>query len=446
MWQTCVSRWFILPTHQLRFGVTHEMLKNLVDNAVLEARWSNESVANEELEYACTIRNIAQGSLASALGLEIGDLLVLSNGARLKCRWQLNDWPDQGEMDYQFYRPSNKESLIAKTALMPLGIELGYLADLALSVAKDARFKYKDVVPLWCDKEWDALDKIAKVLAPQSIKELFFLFVGVIFKRSAGHWDPELSTFISGCAEFELGRLDASKKAFVEYYEDSFYSYPSDFAALYYYYQAKIAQQEWRTADAKHFIEEAFLQIDSVVYRKSILTIAIVGLYKEIHRSEPLSEVKSRLGEVLSWDGPLNALDRDKMLERTWTLDKFIRNLEDEQRLLICCMSSKRVAPIYANFLREFEIYWHSFNLVIPHLLVITDTLETDNTHALDVETNLLHRHPNSLTVLYDKSGSLIEDWEIHSYPYIIMIDKNAQVIHEGLPSDDHHWMDMINS
>jgi len=83
---------------------------------------------------------------------------------------------------------------------------------------------------------------------------------------------------------------------------------------------------------------------------------------------------------------------------------------------------------------------------VIPHLLVITDTLETDNTHALDVETNLLHHHPNSLTVLYDESGSLIENWEIHSYPYIMMIDKYAQVIHEGLPSDDHHWMEMIST
>lgn len=366
------------------------------------------------------VGKVAAGSLASAIGVTEGDLLISIN-EKPPCDMDLTELAiTEASLHYVCYQPGKRRLLSALCSSAPLGVELHKSASTVLrSYSTDPHNSdHTDLYPIWNSGDWQALRDITlKAINPVKMS-LLNLF-------RALYYSPEYLLY--GAALYELGQHAQGMKIIRRFERCQPQAHTQEQDAIVDYYYARQLRDQDLPEEAADLLLEAFAAHPH--QRIGRLLRKLTGReYTPQHRWS---------GEKFTCDYRLERADSSgEYVDFTATID----DMNERQILLLCNLASYRTNRFYNAFMHRYLAWKRHFGEFIHDLHVASCAPEQENCEEYFYHEARAAGALGPVKLLDDSAWQLTHCLEPDGSPTIYAIGKDRNVLFEGDPFDVDFW------
>lgn len=308
------------------------------------------------------------------------------------------DAPEQ--RDLVIYSPEYGQYLSVATKNIDPGALWKYTPQ-AVAVGYDADYPdYDSLDTLWEAGEFDTLEQLA---------------ADTIAKHSEN--SPALA--LRGAALMETGMTDEGWAKIVKYEKEYRKKHPERWHAICLYYLS-MRKIEGNPEEGEKALRESF-----AIHPHRTVALAL----EEITGELPVSEQKW-VGQTIDLDYSLSMLGSfgDKH-----SLADDLAQMSEQQVILLCFLEKSRGSVPYNDIMKRFIAYhtqmpqlWYSM-----HVILMERKREQEEEHFYEAE-DRAKADGRPLQLLFDSDGSVTAKTGAESFPYLLAIDRNRRVVHEG--------------
>ena len=378
--------------------------------------------SNLHLGQGLQIEDIADGSPAEVLGLQVGDTLLNMNG-QIALTTDMNSILHKYKsVNYSFYCLQSNNLMLVKTASLPLGIRTAPTSSGIVQKYRDEDFYGSEG---WFTL-WEREDYLRLRLAAQATQKKSL--VGKLLGRKNNF--PPAELLISIC-EIEAGDVDVGFAA-LDKFARSMYDWTTDFHALVYYYRGLRAQ---RDGDTPKFMEQLTKALEVNDESKRINKLANSVELQTQHRG-------SMVGRHLKFDYKLNHI---KGGQGATSIGALLAAMPEGQVLPLCLMPFYRGNGPYNQALSTYINVYKAMKEHMHALVVLTDQTErrADRDYWFHFE-DMADKLGIPLLILHEETASFGSDLNLRFAPSFVALDKSGQVVWNGDLCDDYGYWDML--
>jgi hypothetical protein len=372
----------------------------------------SQQLTQEDRSRAGIIKAKADLSLATACGVEVGDLLL-----------DVDEQIDGHEMDWDgFYNPSSKIKLrfhspstgrtwVVTATGAPLGVRIEPTDEAIAKSLRSGNVDYEMLEILWEREEWSLLQQAAAPISEDMSDML----------------QPIGSLYV-GIARCELG-YPSGAELLESYAQNHFNDFTMNLAAM---CLAHLGAFTCIKQDAERGHELLYRAAQLYSHPK------ILDLVERHTGNRPPANDGEAPQVGRRWDVDFTLASADRGGGRV-SLEEAINNLSERQLLPVCFLGDYRSNGPYRRFLFRFRKAAIFFPHFFGPLIAVTLTRQLPNPPSQAVEMEL-HDQGIALHVQWDRTGEVHAEVKPEGSPYILFVNRDRVVVGSHFLDEIETW------
>ncbi len=397
--------------------VIKRLLSECVSQQVLK-----QAPPPRRLDKALLVTKVAEVSLAKALGIKAGDLLIDING-RPGAEKDLWEWSQQSSLhSYEFYLTDTQQTLRLHTNGIPLGFNSDKTDEAIKAQYLRGKGDYQDLVVLWERYEWKILEQISAYwLKKRGFIEKLFC------KLSQRETIPnDVEWLFQAVTLYERGNCERGMEVMEQFGQECASSWQTTYSGIVLYYRAR---EQLRAGNREEALE------------------AFLYAYDYIDSKPTANEIGKLGGEVpednCPWEGKVFPYSYHLPMyydkAQQVGLTDSIAQLVPGALHMICVLGSYRSNQPYDRFIQRFIVFTKYFPKVFNSLHIITQNEKEGIWQAAEseaIEAGL------NVKVLLDKNNDVARAIDGNSSPDVFVVGSDGRILLNDRLS---HPVDMWN-